>query len=57
MKIKNSAYARKANYLTTYKAQGQSLENVVIYEPDLYNEPTHAYIAVSRAMNKLYKIK
>jgi len=50
--LKNSPYARHHQFRTTYKAQGQSFEKIVI---DWYDLPgkDHKYVALSRAMNNL----
>lgn len=53
--LKNSPYARHHQFRTTYKAQGQSFEKIVI---DWYDLPgkDHKYVALSRAMNNLILI-
>lgn len=53
--LKNSPYARHHQFRTTYKAQGQSFEKIVI---DWYDLPgkDHKYVALSRAMNELILI-
>lgn len=50
--LKNSPYARHHQFRTTYKAQGQSFDSVVI---DWYDLPgkDHRYVAISRAQNNL----
>lgn len=50
--LKNSPYARHHQFRTTYKAQGQSFDSVVI---DWYDLPSkdHKYVAMSRAQNNL----
>ncbi len=50
--LKNSPYARHQQFRTTYKAQGQSFDKVVI---DWYDLPSkdHKYVAISRSMNNL----
>lgn len=53
--LKNSPYARHHQFRTTYKAQGQSFDSVVI---DWYDLPgkDHKYVAISRAQNNLILI-
>jgi len=53
MKFKNTPYARHHQFLTTYKAQGKSYNKVCVNFEDMDN--THAYIAISRAREILYK--
>ncbi len=50
--IKNSPYAKHHQFRTTYKAQGQSFNKVVVKWEDLPNKE-HKYVAISRAKNKL----
>ena len=53
--LKNSPYARHHQFRTTYKAQGQSFDSVVI---DWYDLPgkDHKYVAMSRAKDNLILI-
>ena len=53
--LKNSPYARHHQFRTTYKAQGQSFEKIVIDWCDLPGRD-HKYVALSRAMNNLILI-
>jgi hypothetical protein len=51
--FKFKPYVRHTSFITTYKAQGQSINNVVVCL-DVLEDLKHSYIAISRARNKLY---
>ena len=55
MFLKNTPYARHADFITTYKAQGKGYDTIAICIDDFPNKH-HSYVAISRAMNKIYKI-